>query len=85
MTTWANPIDPGLVSMQRALGDYFTLLTPDSLEHCIDASILGCHRVTLLTPDEVPSPRCQDSCRLIGFIKTINRGRKEPCNAALFT
>ena len=30
-------------------------------------------------------PRCQDSCRLIGFIKTINRGRKEPCNAALFT
>ena len=55
MTTWANPIDPGLVSMQRALGDYFTLLTPDSLEHCIDASILGCHRVTLLTPDEVPS------------------------------
>jgi len=35
MTTWANPIDPGLVSMQRALGDYFTLLTPDSLEHCI--------------------------------------------------
>jgi hypothetical protein len=30
-----------LVSMQRALGDNFTLLTPDSLEHCIDASILG--------------------------------------------
>ena len=22
-------------------------------------------------------PRCQDSCRLIGFIKTINRGRSE--------
>jgi hypothetical protein len=30
-------------------------------------------------------PRCQDSCRLIGFIKTIHRGRKETCNAALFT
>ncbi|CAI8987566.1 Gb3_synth domain-containing protein [Pseudomonas sp. IT-P100] len=30
-----------LVSMQRALGDHFTLLTPDSLEHCLDASILG--------------------------------------------
>ncbi|MFV3290654.1 glycosyltransferase [Pseudomonas sp. NY11955] len=30
-----------LVSMQRALGSKFTLLTPDSLECCIDASILG--------------------------------------------
>ncbi|MNC10655.1 hypothetical protein D3C75_583220 [compost metagenome] len=30
-----------LVSMQRALGDNFTLLTPDSLQNCIDASILG--------------------------------------------
>lgn len=30
-----------LVAMQRALGDRFTLLTPDNLEHCIDASILG--------------------------------------------
>ncbi len=30
-------------------------------------------------------PRCQDSCRLIGFIKTKDRGRKERCNAALFT
>lgn len=29
-----------LVSMRRALGDNFTLLTPDSLENCIDASIL---------------------------------------------
>lgn len=28
-------------------------------------------------------PRCQDSCRLIGFIKTKDRGRKELCNAAL--
>jgi len=30
-----------LVSMQRALGDNFTLLTSDSLEHCIDASVLS--------------------------------------------
>ena len=30
-------------------------------------------------------PRCQDSCRLTGFIKTKDRGRKELCNAALFT
>ncbi len=30
-----------LVSMQRALGDRFILLTPDGLERCIDASILG--------------------------------------------
>lgn len=29
------------------------------------------------------SPRCQDSCRLIGFTQTEHRGRKEPCNAAL--
>lgn len=29
-----------LVSMQRALGDRFTLLTRDSVAHCIDASIL---------------------------------------------
>ncbi|UZT76870.1 OprD family outer membrane porin [Ectopseudomonas chengduensis] len=29
------------------------------------------------------SPRCQDSCRLIGFTQTEPRGRKEPCNAAL--
>ena len=28
-------------------------------------------------------PRCQDSCRLIGFTQTEPRGRKEPCNAAL--
>ena len=35
--------------------------------------------------NSVMSPRCQDSCRLIGFIKTKDRGRKERCNAALFT
>lgn len=33
----------------------------------------------------LPSPRCQDSCRLIGFVKKQDRGRKELCNAALFT
>jgi len=33
----------------------------------------------------MPPPRCQDSCRLIGFTTLIHRGRKESCNAALFT
>lgn len=28
-------------------------------------------------------PRCQDSCRLIGFIQPEHWGRKELCNAAL--
>jgi hypothetical protein len=28
-------------------------------------------------------PRCQDSCRLIGFTQTEPWGRKELCNAAL--
>ena len=32
---------------------------------------------------QLKGPRCQDSCRLIGFIKTKDRGRKELCNAAL--
>ena len=53
----------------------------DQLERA--SIVLNCHASLRLTFES--PPRCQDSCRLIGFIKTINRGRKEPCNAALFT
>ena len=84
--------------LQALLADYehevFALLMLDSRHRVIafeelfrgtldGASVYPREVVKLALEHNAAAPRCQDSCRLIGFTQTEPRGRKEPCNAAL--